>query len=358
MTVMKRFFIGVLFVTGLLLLGKYSLSVSNTISGDEMIHFYNWGDYIDPEILDDFESESGYSVIYETFDSNEAMLTKVRQGGTSYDVIVPSEYMVETMIEDDLLLPLNHDLLPNVKHIDPQFIDMVYDPKNMYSIPYFWGTLGIVYNVKELGELTFDSWGELWNPNYSNEILMIDGAREVLGIGLQTLGYSLNDKNEAHLIEATKKMKSLMPNIKGLVTDEMKMHLTNGEALIGVTYSGEAVVAMEMNENLEYVVPKEGSNIWTDNLSIPKGADNIEGAHALIDFLSRPEIAARNAEYIGYATPNETALGLLDEEIINDSSNYPTDEVIENLEFYESLGKSTLVRYNDLYLEIKIEPRD
>ncbi len=358
MAVMKRFFIGILSVVGLLMIGKYYLTISNTASGDKIIHFYNWGDYIDPEILADFETESGYSVIYETFDSNEAMLTKVRQGGTSYDVIVPSEYMVESMIEEDLLLPLNHHLLPNVKHISPQFMGTTYDPDNLYSIPYFWGTLGIVYNTKELGEVNFDSWDELWNPDYRNEILMIDGAREVLGIGLQSLGYSLNDKNESHLMEAATKMKALMPNIKGFVTDEMKMHLTNGEALIGVTYSGEAVVAMEMNEDLEYIVPKQGSNIWTDNLSIPKGADNIEGAHALIDYLSRPDIAARNAEYIGYATPNEEAIDLIDEEIANDSSNYPSEAVMKHLEFYESLGKSTLIRYNDLYLEIKIEPRD
>lgn len=356
MKVLQSFFASIALLVIALGVLQFLMSDTSGAGGGKNINFYNWGDYIDPEVIKEFEAETGYKVVYETFDSNEAMVTKVRQGGTAYDVIVPSEYMVQAMMEEDLIQPLDLSKLPNLQHLDEQFLNMAFDPGNQYSIPYFWGTLGIVYNTANLGEDAIHRWEDLWRPEFANGILMIDGAREVMGIGLQSLNYSLNDTNEAHLLEATQKMKKLMPNIKALITDEMKMHLANDEANIGVTFSGEAMSAIELNEDLVYVVPEEGSNIWLDNLSIPKGADNIEGAYALMDFLSRPDIAARNAEYIGYATPNKTALTLLDEEITSDLSNYPPEEVLTHLEAYNNLDKDTLIRYNDLYLEIKIEP--
>lgn len=358
MRVLQRIFVGILLIVLLLFGIRYFINQSSNSSADKVVNFYNWGDYIDPEVIAEFEEETGYSVVYETFDSNEAMLTKVQQGGTAYDVIVPSEYMVESMASEGLLMPLDHEKLPNMEHLDSQFLNMVFDPENKYSLPYFWGTLGIIYNAAELEDANFSSWDELWNPAYQNEILMIDGAREVLGIGLQSMGYSLNEKDDAHLVEAAQKMKSLMPNIMALITDEIKMHLVNGESNIAVTFSGEAMAAMEGNEDLVYVVPEQGSNIWTDNFAIPYNSDNVEGAHALIDFLTRPDISVRNAEYVGYATPNKTAFGMLDKEITNDEANYPSSDVIEGLEAYQSLDQETLVRYNDLYLEVKIEPRD
>ncbi|MBG9989380.1 ABC transporter substrate-binding protein [Aerococcaceae bacterium DSM 111176] len=358
MRVLQRIFVGILLIILVLFGIRYSINRTSGSGAGSVINFYNWGDYIDPDVIAEFEEETGYTVVYETFDSNEAMLTKVQQGGTAYDVIVPSEYMVEAMADEGLLLPLDHSKIPNMEHLDPQFLDMAFDQGNQYSLPFFWGTLGIVYNSAELGEVDFNSWDELWNPKYRNEILMIDGAREVLGIGLQSMNYSLNETDDAKLVEAAQKMKRLMPNVMALITDEIKMHLVNGESNIAVTFSGEAMSAIEGNEDLVYVVPDQGSNIWTDNFSIPYNSDNIEGAHALIDFLTRPDISVRNAEYVGYATPNETAFGMLDEEITSDEANYPPDEVIANLEAYQSLNQETLVRYNDLYLEVKIEPRD
>lgn len=347
----------IIVAVSLMLVGRNHLETSRGVTGDKVVNFYNWGDYIDPELLTQFEEETGYVVVYETFDSNEAMVTKIQQGGTNYDLIGPSEYMVESMVEQDLLMPINKDLLPNLPNIDPRFMDQAYDPGNKYSIPYFWGTLGILYNTNEIEEGEITGWKDLWDEKYRESIMVYDGARETMGIGLQSLGYSLNDTDYSHMVEAMKKMKTLMPNIQALLADEIKMYAVMEQAPIAVTFSGEAAMAMDDNEDLAYIIPEEGTNIWYDTLAIPKNAKNIEGAHALMDFLMRPDVAAQNAEYIGYATPNAKAKELMDPEITSDPAFYPSDELISKMEIYKNLGQENLIKYNDLYLEIKLEPR-
>ncbi len=349
--------IAILVVVAALFGIRYQLESSQGLTDGKVLTFYNWGDYIDPDLLDRFEEETGYSVIYETFDSNEAMFTKVQQGGTQYDVLVPSEYMIESMIDADLLQPIDYTQLPNFQYLDERFIDQPFDPENEYSIPYFWGTLGILYNTKYIDASQVETWDDLWNPEFASSIMIYDGAREVLGIGLQSLGYSLNETDDDKLIEAAAKMKTLMPNIIALVADEIKMHINQEEAPIGITFSGEAATAMWENEDLAYHVPEEGSNLWFDNLVIPANSKNAEGAHALINFLLDPEIAAINAEYVGYATPNAAAIDLMDPEITSDEAFYPSDEVMSHLEVYRDLGQEKLIQYNDLYLQVKIEPR-
>lgn len=343
-------------VVGMFLAINY-LQTRQGLHGDKIINFYNWGDYIDPELLKQFEEETGYKVVYETFDSNEAMLTKVQQGGTNYDLIVPSEYTVENMVDQGLLLPIDHQQLSQLKNVSPRFLDQPFDPGNQYSIPYFWGTLGIIYNTKEIQPGEIKGWKDLFQDKYKEKIMIYDGAREVMGIGLQTLGYSLNETDSTRLEEAMLKMKQLMPNILALLADEIKMYATIEEAPIAITFSGEAAMAMEDNPDLDYLIPEEGSNIWFDTLAIPKGADNIEGAHALIDFLMRPEVAAQNAEYIGYATPNEAALDFMDPEIISDPAFYPDEALMDRLEVYRNLGQHKLIEYNNFYLQVKLEPR-
>ena len=348
----------ILAMVGMIWLYKYHLEASSGLANNNTVVFYNWGDYIDPELLSQFEEETGYRIIYETFDSNEAMLSKIEQGGTKYDVIVPSEYMIENMISKDMLLELDKSKLPHLKHIDPEYMDWSFDPGNKYSVPYFWGTLGIIYNQRVLGEDAITSWADLWEPEFRNDILMIDGAREVLGIGLQAQGYDLNETDSALLRKSANLMKTLMPNISALIADEIKMHLVNEENYVGVTYSGEAAMAMWENEDLVYFVPEEGSNFWEDTLAIPKTANNIEGAYALIDFLCRPEVAAVNAEYVGYSSPNKSAMDMMPEEITGDPAFYPDQTLIDKLSVYRNLGQEKLIEYNDLYLEVKIEPRD
>lgn len=333
-----------------------ALNRSAGYAGADTITVFNWGDYIDPELLEEFQEQTGITVIYETFDSNEAMMTKIAQGGTTFDVAMPSEYAVERLMEDDMLVPLDHSKLPNLVHIDPRFLNMSYDPGNRYSVPYFWGTVGILYNPEAFDEPP-TSWDALWDPSLKNDILLVDGAREIVGMGLNSLGYSLNDTDEEHLQEALAKLKKLTPNVKAIVGDEIKMLMIGNEASAAVVWSGDAAEVMWENEDLDYVVPEEGSNVWFDTMVIPKTARNIEGAHQFINFMLDPENAARNAEYVGYSTPNATALELLPEEIRDDERFYPDDETIARLEVYENLGKRMLAYYNDLFLEFKMHAK-
>ncbi|WP_027087541.1 ABC transporter substrate-binding protein [Cohnella panacarvi] len=347
-------FVSVLVLSAVLLFATYRLNASEGYSGGNTLTIFNWGDYIDPDLIAEFEEQTGITVIYQTFDSNEAMMTKIEQGGTTFDISVPSDYAISKMKEDRLLLPIDHAKLPNLKHIDPRFMNLSFDPDNAYSIPYFWGTVGVVYNRELVGDHEFTSWNELWDPALHNDILLVDGAREVMGMGLNSLGYSLNDKNEEHLQEAKRKLNELTPNVKAIVGDEIKMLLANEEAAAGVVWSGDAAEMMWENENLDYVVPEEGSNVWFDNMVIPTTAKNIEGAHEFINFMLDPEIAARNTEYVGYSTPNAAALALLPEDISGDERFYPAPELTDKLEVYDNLGKRMLSHYNELFLEFKM----
>ncbi|MGN7175319.1 spermidine/putrescine ABC transporter substrate-binding protein [Paenibacillus sp. FSL R5-0490] len=347
----------VLIVSFALLYIVSGLNSSQGYTSGNTLTIFNWGDYIDADLVDKFEQETGIKVIYETFDSNEAMMTKIEQGGTAYDIAVPSEYAIEKMKEDDLLLPVDHSKIPNLKYIDPRFMDLPFDPENEYSIPYFWGTVGILYNTDILGDKKITSWNDLWDPELKNQILLIDGAREVMGMGLNSLHYSLNDKDKGHLMEAKEKLDRLTPNIKAIVGDEIRMLMENDEAGIGVVWSGTAQELMWEKDNLEYVVPEEGSNLWFDNMVIPKTAKNPEAAHQFMNFILDPENAAQNTEYVGYSTPNKEALKYMDKETISDERFYPDEEMTARLEVYENLGKRMLAYYNELFLEFKMHKK-
>lgn len=330
------------------------MNSSQGFTSGNTLSIYNWGDYLDPELIDQFEEETGLKVVYETFDSNEAMMTKISQGGNAYDIAMPSEYAISKMKEDDLLLPLDHSKLPNLQHIDERYLDLSFDPGNEYSVPYFWGTVGILYNTEMLEGYEITSWNQLWDPAFKNQIFLIDGAREIIGMGLNSLYYSLNETDLDKLQEAKEKLDELTPNVKAILGDEIKLLMANDEAAMAVVWSGEAADIMWENDQLDYVIPEEGSNLWFDNIVIPSSAQNVEGAHQFINFMLDPEIAAQNADYVGYATPNESALAYMDEETIEDERFYPSPELTERLEVYDNLGKRMLAHYNDLFLEFKM----
>lgn len=351
---LQSLFIGILVIIGVLALSVHHLQKSSGMSGAKVLNVYNWGDYIDPDLIKKFEKEFGYKVNYETFDSNEAMFTKIQQGGTAYDITIPSEYMIQKMKEEKLLLPLDHSKIKGLENIDSSFLNLSFDKGNQYSVPYFWGTLGIVYNDKFVDGKNMQSWDDLWRPELKNNVMLIDGAREVIGLGLNSLGYSLNSKNDAQLTAAVNKLRKITPNVKAIVADEIKMYMANEESAVAVTFSGEAAEMLEQNEHLHYVIPKEGSNLWFDNMVIPKTAKNIKGAYDFINFMLEPKNAAQNAEYIGYATPNKKAMKLLPKEITSDKQFYPSDELMKHLEVYDNLGSKYLGIYNDLFLELKM----
>lgn len=323
-------------------------------TGDNSLVLYNWGDYIDPSLIKKFEKQTGYHVILETFDSNEAMLTKIRQGGTTYDLTVPSDYMIQKMRKEKLLLPIDHQKVPTFKNIDSRFLNQDFDPNNKFSVPYFWGTLGIIYNDQKIKPGEVKHWRDLWQPKYHNQIMLIDSARDVLGFSLIEQGYSVNTTNYQHLQKAENKLDQLAPNVKATVADEIKMYMIENEAPLAVDWSGEASEMLSQNSHLHYVVPSEGSNLWFDNFVIPKTAKHFKAIYAFLNFMQDPKNAAQNAEYIGYATPNREAKKLLPASIQNDQQFYPPANTLNHLEVYEDLSPKVIETYNDLYLEFKM----
>jgi spermidine/putrescine transport system substrate-binding protein len=345
---------GVLVIIAVLGVLSVKLSADSGSSAiSNQLTIYNWGDYIDEDLLKRFEKETGYKVNYVTFDSNEAMYTKVKQGGTTYDIAIPSEYMIDKMTSEKLLVKLDKSKITGLSNIDPKFLNQAFDTDNVYSIPYFWGTLGIIYNDK-LVKTPPEHWQDLWSPDYQNNVMLIDGAREIIGLALNEQGDSLNSTDMGQLNKAFHHLKALTPNVKAIVADEIKQYMINNEAAVAVTFSGEAAEMVAENEHLHYVVPSEGSNLWFDNIVIPKTAKNFEAAYAFINFMLKPENAAQNAEYVGYATPNAKAKQLLPQAITADKAFYPDDQAMKNLEVYKNLGPEYLGIYNDLFLEFKM----
>ena len=352
-----KFFLSSLLAIALLFAAKILIVGNGQISDSNTLYLYNWGDYIDPDLIDKFEEESGYKVVMETYDSNEAMITKIKQKSTNFDICIPSEYAVEMMRDQGLLEKLDHKKIVGLDNIDERFLDVAYDPGNEYSIPYLWGTFGIVYNTKKYKESDFDSWKNLWDKKFEGEILSFDGARETLGIGLLANNLSLNTTDPKKLVEVRDELIGFMGNVKAILADEIRMYMALEEANVGITFSGDASSAIESNENLSYAIPKEGSNIWFDTMVIPKTSENQKAAYAFINFMLEPENAAQNADYIWYATPNKKALDLIDPEARNDKTLYPDDDVIDKLEVFKALDKESTILYNDLFLDLKISPQ-
>ena len=325
--------------------------------GNRTLTIYNWGDYIDPTLLKEFQKETGYKVDYETFDSNEAMYTKIKQGGTHYDLAVPSDYMIQKMKAANLLVPLDHSKLTGLANYDKQFMNQSFDPKNKYSIPYFWGTLGIVYNDKYVkpGEIT--TWHDLWQPKYKKNIMLIDSSRDIMGMALASSGQSVNTKSIPELAAAKGKLATLMPNVKAIVADEIKTYMAQDEAAIAVDYSGDASEMIAENKHLHYIVPSGGGNLWFDNIVMPKTVTNKRAAYAFLNFMSEPKHAAQNAEYVGYATPNKQAVNLLPKSVKNNKAWYPPKSTLSQLEVYQDLGPTWVGNYNDYFLEFKMTNR-
>ncbi len=323
--------------------------------GDDKItlNIYNVGDYIDEDVLDIFEEENpGIRINYETFYTNEEMYVKVANSGSDYDVVFPSDYMVQKMIDEGLLNKINYDNIPNYSNIGEQYKGMDYDPANEYSVPYMWGTMGILYNKTKVTE-PVTSWDILWDEKYAKEIFMLDSERDTLGITLKMLGYSMNSKDDAELEEAKNKLIEQKPLVLAYTGDEVKDKMINGEGALTVAWSGDAFYCMESNPDLAYAVPQEGSNLWFDSMVIPTTSKHQAEAEKFIDFMSRPDIAKMNAEYIGYSTANEAARQMLDEEVKNDPLRYPDLSNIAGLEIFV-YDKELTKKYSDLWQELKI----
>ena len=301
---------------------------------DNVVNVYNWGEYIDRDVLSQFEEETGITVVYDTFVTNEDLYVKMKNNSSQFDVVIPSDYMIDRMIKEEMLQPLDLSKIPNQEKIDTEFFaDMTFDAVGAYSVPYMWGTLGIVYNKDEVSPAPA-SWDVLWDPQYEGRIIMMDSVRDTLGAALVREGYSMNSSDENELMQARDSLIEQKPLVYAYRLDETKDMMVQNEADLAVMYSGDAYVALSENEALDYVVPEEGSNLWIDGMVIPKDAQNADNAHAFINFMTRPDIAAKNAEYIGYSIPIPEGVELLSPEMRDSEVAYPDDLEAMNLEVF------------------------
>ena len=334
--------------------GFYYARETNMMNSEKVV-VYNWGEYLDPEVLTMFEEETGIDVVYEEFETNEILYPKISSGAIAYDVICPSDYMIQRMIENDLLAEINFDNIPNIKNIGKDYMEQSrqFDPENKYSVPYCWGTVGILYN-KTMVEEPITSWSVLWDEKYKDNILMQDSVRDAFGVTLKYLGYSLNSTDLDELTEARDLLIKQKPLVQAYVIDQVRDKMIGNEAAIGVIYSGEAIYTQKENPDLEYVIPEEGSNIWIDSWVIPKNAENKENAEKFINFLCRPEIALMNFEYITYSTPNTEARKMIEDEAIRNSEiAFPNLSKYDNLETFQYLGTEADQTYGELWNQVK-----
>jgi spermidine/putrescine transport system substrate-binding protein len=323
-------------IVGLLLALIVGLSAS-----DKVLYVYNWSEYMPDAVVKQFTKETGITVKYSTYDSNEAMYAKIKTAGSSsYDIIVPSTYFVNKMGREGLLAKIDKSKLKNYTNLDTKLLNKPFDPKNDYSIPYLWGSTGISYNAKILGEGAVKSWSDLWNEKYKNSELLNDDMREVFGMALKVLGHSANSTDPKEIEAAYHKLKELMPNVKMFYSESQKQVYLNEEVSLGMNFNGEGFMANEENADIKYIYPTEGALVWIDSLVIPKGAKHIDNAHLFIDFLLRPEISKAISEEIGYASPNIQTLKLLDKKARENRMIYPTDEDLKNSELQIDVGKS------------------
>lgn len=335
-------------------------------SGSDELYVYNWGEYIDPDVITQFEEETGIHVTYDLFETNEEMYPVIEAGAVNYDAVCPSDYMIQRMAENGLLAELDFSNIPNVDEIDPVYMEKSrsFDPENRYSVPYTWGTVGILYNMQRLEELGVPAptkWADLWDERLKGEILMQDSVRDAFMVALKDLGYSMNTTDETELREAKNLLLAQKPLVQAYVVDQVRDKMLNGEAAVGVIYSGELLYLQEEAESLnldydlEYVLPEEGTNIWIDSWVIPDNARNKENAEKWINFLCRPDIAKKNFEYITYATPNKGAFELLDPKYQNNRSVFPDTDELANCEVYKYLGTEADDLYSTLWKEIKAD---
>ena len=338
-------------------------AASGSADGGEL-YVYNWGEYIDEDVISQFEDETGITVVYDLFETNEEMYPVIEAGAVNYDVVCPSDYMIQKMRENDLLAELNFDNIPNIAQIDPAYMEMskAFDPENKYSVPYCWGTVGILYNTRLLDELGVPAptkWADLWDERLSGEILMQDSVRDAFMVALKKDGYSMNSESRDEIEQAKQELIDQKPLVQAYVIDQVRDKMIGGEAAVGVIYSGEMlyiqdeVASLGLDYDLEYVIPEEGTNLWLDSWVIPKNAKNKENAEKWIDFMCRPEIAKANFEYITYPTPNKGAFELLDEDMQNNKAVFPDIDSLKDSEVYQYLGDDTDAIYNELWKEVK-----
>ena len=305
------------------------------------VRVFQYGDYIDPELIEQFEEETGITVVMDTFDTNEEMYPVIKNRAGVYDVICSSDYMIERLRTDGLLQELDFSKIPESKNIGSQYYaiaDQNFDPGNKYAVPYQVGVAGIMYNEKKLGKDAIDSWDDLWDPKYKGSIIMQDSLRDTLMVGLKKHGHSLNSTNEEDLKEAVDDLIAQKPLVYKYANDSARDFMIGNTADVGVLWNGEMLYSQELNEDLAFTIPKEGTEIFIDAFVVPKNALHPDNAMKWIDFTCRADVAYTNFEYLTYTTPNEAAKAMMDEELQENRMLFPTEEDLKNSEVLRDLG--------------------
>jgi spermidine/putrescine transport system substrate-binding protein len=319
---------------------------------EKALNFYNWSDYVAKSTIPDFEKQTGIQVTQDFFSSNEDLLAKLQAGGTGYDVIVPSDYMVSIMIKSEILEPLDMSKIPNFENVGDNYQGLPYDPKNEYSVPYQWGTTGILYNEEKLGKLE-PSWDPMWDPDNKGKIGMLNDERETPGAALYKLGYSVNATSKEQLDEAEAELKKQKPLLRGYFdSTQNRPSVINGDLLLGHVFSGDAFLALSSNEELDYIIPEPAATRWTDNMAIPVGAEHPENAHEFINYILGAKTGAELSNYTYFNTPNEASLPMIDD-ALKELSGYELEaSVFDRLQIIEDVGKATR-QYSTLFTAVK-----
>ena len=324
---------------------------------DVTLNVYNWGQYIAAgddgaiDVIAEFEKAyPNIHVNYTTYDSNETMYSKLKTGGISVDVIIPSDYMIGRLIDEDMLLPLDFENIPNYQYIDEAYKNTTYDPENKYSVPYTWGTVGIIYNTKYVDEADVTGWELLWNEKYAGKILMFGNSRDAFGIAEALLGYDINTQDDEELQAAADKLRQQRPLVQQYVMDEIFDLMGNEEAYIAPYYAGDFITMQADNEDLAFYHPSQGFNLFIDAMCIPTCCQNKEAAELFINFLCEPEIAGGNMEWIGYGTPETAAREYIDPEVVASPVAYPSDEVLAKGSIFLALPLEVTQRMEELWL--------
>ena len=329
-----------------------SLFVGCKNNDKKTINVLNYGENIADGIIKEFEEEYNVKVNYKTFDDMETMYIEVASGKTNWDAVLVADYMADRMIQEGLLQKINKDNIPNLSEMSESDMGQPYDPNNDYTVPYMNGTIGIIYN-KDLVDDTVDSWNIMWNEKYKKQIFVLDAQRDAIGMALKKLGYSLNTTNEKELEEAKNLLIEQKPLVLKYGADEVKDLMTSGEAAIAMIWSGEGLTLADENENLEYIIPKEGANYWLDSWAIPTNANDKETSEKFINFVSSKDNAYKIAEEIGYTTPNKLAMEEQPEEVRNNEAAYMPEEIMERCEVYQYLPQEKLRLYEDVWSAVK-----
>lgn len=327
----------------------------HAFAADRIVNLYAWSGYMPDAIIQQFEKETGIKVNLSTFENNEVMYAKLRASKMAgYDVIVPSSNFVDRMRREDMLEPLDMSALPNHKYLDPGFLHLPFDPQWQYTVPFLWGTTGIFVNSTFFKPETIKHWANLWDHRFNDQLLLLDDNRDIFAMALLTLGYSINDRDPAHIKQAFEKLKPLMKNVKVFSTDTVVSIMIDEDARVGMSWNGDAYKAYRENHAINYIYPAEGFIIWIDNLAVPKNPPHKAEAYELINYLMRPEVAKAISLYTGYPTADLAAQQLLPPEIRNNPAVYPSKEVLKRGQYQTDVGSDTLALYEKYWEQLKM----